>query len=155
VPADPRPRYTLARAFADEAAARAAWEALARAVGSRPDLNLSVYRFLTDRGRHAVALVASTRPSGVRPLERLLTRAPGGVTLELDAGAADALHARRAATAPPAGRRGVTVLVERRPNAAEGLRLPYHPSGRPEPGGAGSGGTPGRTAPESGESALR
>jgi hypothetical protein len=126
-------RYTFARAFATEAAARDAWQAAARAATARPD-NVSVTRLLTPEGQHVVALIARRRPEGARPLERLLLRAPGSLPVLLDSGAADALHAHRDAAAPPELPPGAVVRkVHRRPSLAQGVPLPYHPTGRPEP----------------------
>jgi hypothetical protein len=127
-------RYTFARAFATEAAARTAWQAAARAATARPD-NISVTRLLTPEGQHVVALVARRRPEAARPLERLRVRAPGSLPVLLDSGAADALHAHRDAEAPPELPPGAWVRKERRrPSLAQGVPLPYHPTGRPEPG---------------------
>ena len=126
-------RYTFARAFTTEAAARAAWQAAARAATARPD-NISVNRLYTPEGQHVVALIARDRPAAARPLERLLVRAPGSLPVRLDAGAADALHAHREAQAPPTLPPGAVVRTEhRRPTLAQGVPLPYRPAGRPEP----------------------
>jgi hypothetical protein len=122
-------RYTFARAFAGEAAARAAWRAVARAATTRPD-NVSVIRFLTPEGQHVVALVARHRPVAARPLERLLVRAPGSLPVVLDAGAADALHAHRDAEAPPELPPGAVVRKEhRRASPAQGSTAPVPPDG--------------------------
>jgi hypothetical protein len=126
-------RYTFARAFAGETAARDAWVAASRAATARPD-NISVLRILTPEGQHVVALVARVRPVAARSVERLLLRAPGSLPVVLDAGVADALHAHREAEAPPELPPGTVVRKERRrPTVAQGVPLPYRPAGRPEP----------------------
>ena len=69
-------RYTFARAFTTEAAARAAWQAAARAATARPD-NISVTRLYTPEGQHVVALIARDRPAAARPWSACSSGPPG------------------------------------------------------------------------------
>jgi hypothetical protein len=126
----PSPRYTFARAYPTDAAARKAWEAVVAAIRGAP-ASLSCTRLYLGDDR-LVVLVASAPPP--RPLRRLLERLltdRGGAPYALDAGAADALHRRRHDQAPPPWMDARIEIV--RPSKAEGLPLPYEPAGRPEP----------------------
>jgi hypothetical protein len=133
--AERSPRYTVARAFASEAAARDAWLWVSREARACPEANVSVFRALTPDGQHVVVLVAPERPAAhARPLERRLSRCPGALPATPDSGIADALHARRREQAPPLLPPGVTVGREtRRPTVADGLPIPVTLSGHPEP----------------------